>query len=213
MSNEIKNNLQSLSELMDDYVSDEAIEQLLANEEQAESWYRYQVVRSVLNQDYSAHCSYQFTQAISKQIAMEPAIIAAPKKASVSFISRAWKKSGGGLAIAASVAFAMVFSVQMMDSGNNADFNNSIQTATNDSTFKQLSQKLLTPKDDDEQAELDEIQRVLDSMNRSGFQVNEQLVGGPVMVKSFVVKTNNKFSDFESEIRRMKKPSEFNEKD
>ncbi len=207
-----------LSDLLDDCANDEAIEHLLADKDGAEKWFRYNKVRAVLTQENSVHSSFDFTQSISAKIALEPSIIARPSsyaKEAVqtpSVVVNLWKKAGGGLAIAASVAFAMVFSVQLMNTSPSPGMSASLDTAVNDPFTGQLESINFSPVRDAEQVKLDEIQSILDTMNRQSLTMNEQLVGGEIMVQSFVVTTkdvvDDKTSQFESQVRNMKKPSE-----
>jgi negative regulator of sigma E activity len=203
-----RNNLplsaEQLSDLMDDRGDQQTLDQLLAsNEQQAKTWYRYNLVSAVLNKQDSVHSSFEFSQMISDKIAKEPVLTSQKSAEVISF----WKKATGGFAIAASVAFAMVFSVQMMNqapqslSGNNtiAEQNNALPSESGQTNVLMSSA---------EQTQLDDLQRTLDQINRNNFSLNEQLVGGEVMVQSFVVKTNAETTPFEDRIRLMKKPSE-----
>ncbi|TQV84991.1 sigma-E factor negative regulatory protein [Aliikangiella coralliicola] len=223
MSNDKLNKNQHLSDLMDDKPSNLAIDELLGDDEKAETWFRYQTVRSVLNDEHSAFSSYEFTQAISAKIADEPAIIARPDvsknttnyddvlpqpAATAHVISRSWRRAGGGLAIAASVAFAMVFSVQVNNNSSSSSAPGLANTQSESSTAAEnnIAHATVSPSDDAEQAKLDAIQRILEGVNRP--DVNEQLVSGEVMVQSYIVKTNDPVSQFVQEVRSMKKPSE-----
>lgn len=215
------NNNQYLSDLLDGCVSKEGMQALLPegeeiDREQEEAWYRYNTVRAVLNKENSAYSSFEFTQSISAKIAQEPSIVARSKvnklaladgsESSVHYIDT-WKKMTGGFAIAASVALAMIFSVELTHNNMNTEGTGGLQTVA---TEPAMSPEVLpvTFIDDAEQAKLDEIQAILDRMNRQNLTQNEQLVGGEVMVKSFVVKMDEKASAFENEVRQMKKPSE-----
>jgi negative regulator of sigma E activity len=218
MSNDnVNTNSQCLSDLLDDQCSNEAIEQLLDSDElQAKAWYRYNAVQSVLNKEHSVHSSFEFTQSISAQIAEEPSYsVFAERNTKTNVVSLfpAWKKTVGGLAMAASVAFAMVFSVQMM---------NSMPEGNGKSTEVASQQQVLLPAESSlsafdfkaeqaEQNELDNIQRMLNQLNKSGLNVTEELVGGEFMVQSFIVKTKEPVTPFEEKIRQMKKPSESND--
>ena len=212
-----KANSQHLSDLLDEQCSDEAIEHLLESDElQAKTWYRYNAVRSVLNKEHSAFSSFEFTQAISAKIAEEPSFSVSNeenKPSNVVSLFPSWKKKVGGLAMAASVAFAMVFSVQMMNNlPEDADISNSMAT--------QSLQVLLPGEsslsafdfqaDQAEQEQLDDIQHMLNQMNKRGLNVTEELVGGEFMVQSFVVKAKEPVTPFEEKISQMKKPSESN---
>lgn len=198
-----------LSDLLDDCGQSAELDKLLADSEQMESWYRYNLVRSVLKNENSAYSSFQFTQAVSAKIAGEPAILSRPAS-SKSNNPPILRRFAGGFAIAASVAFAMVFSVQMMPSGSMQAGVETATTTLNPSVESLIKQ---TPQDLAEQHKLDEIQLILDRMSQQRQDVNQQLVGGPVMVKSFIVKTKPEAIPLEARIRAMKKPSEMGQKD
>lgn len=222
-----------LSDLLDDCVNEGAIEQILTDSEQGETWYRYQAVRSVLNKEYSALSSLDFTHTISALIAKEPAIIARPGNSALEkdniklgnktkpgktatgrlFVNASvWKRSYSGIAIAASVAFVMVFSVQMVNFSNDS-LNGETVAGFQESQDQEAVQISVSQSGDAEQAKLDEIQRIIDQRSRLNLSANEQLVGGQFMVQSFVVKTKDSLSAFEEEVRNMKKPSEIEQKD
>lgn len=201
-----------LLDLLDDCVTDEAIESLLANEQQAKAWYRHHTISSALKQQHSAYSSYQFTQAIAAKISNEPAIIAIPKP----LFNSTWKKVSGGFAIAASVAFVMIFSVQLMDSPQIQNFD-SVELKTQAISPTSSGSSI----NETEQAKLDEIQRIIDRMNQRNLTANEQLVGGETMaVQSFIIKTNkqspfktnNQAISFAEIVKNMKKPSESQKK-
>ena len=208
---------QYLSDLLDDQVSDKAVEHLLSDSdessrEQAETWYRFNLVSAVLNKSHSAHASFDFTQSISAKIADE--VVYSLPVSNVVPIRSTWRKNFGGFAMAASVAFAMVFSVQMMNNQSEENLNDGVNVAT------QAPQTLLPvdtsisafdfKADQAEQEKLDNIQRMLNQLNRRGLNVTEELVGGEFIVQSFVVKTKQSMTPFEEQIRQMKKPSEIN---
>jgi len=210
---------ENLSDLLDDQVSDEAIERLLADEassseSQSQAWFRYNMVSAVLNKEQSAYASFDFTQTVSAQIANEPAILARPKKTAQ--IIPLWRKATTGFAIAASVAFAMVFSVQMMNTpmeGLSGGTDVATQATAQDLSPLQMN---ITPSqfsaEHAEQEQLDDIQRLLEQMSLRNPNVNEQLVGGEFIQQSFVVKTKPQATSFEEKIRSMKKPSEVDSK-
>ena len=190
-SNQQLTNDQFISDLLDDCAAAEVVDEILSNEQDCETWYRYNLVSSVLKEEQSAYCHYEFTRSIAAQIADEPAIIARPKKPSN--VIQFWKRAGGGFAVAASVAFAMVFSVQMLDTGKapSSDFANSDSlqpsTSINDSAVANNS-SIISAAEAEEQARLDEIQTILNSMGNNP-NVYEQKVGGEV-IYSTVIKSN-----------------------
>ena len=187
-----------LSDLMDDNLSDEAIEQLLSDDAQAESWFRYQTVSAVLKNEHSAFSEYAFTQSTSAKIAEEPTYSQTPQTQSnvVSLESRlSWRRFTGGLAVAASVAFAMVFSIQFAEGpieSNSLDQPSFVVDTPEpmDSTVYEL-----TPADTAEQKKLEEIQKYLDRARRSSFGVNEQYVSGDVRFKSYIVQVKDSDED------------------
>ena len=215
MTNEFTSNGQSasdkqhLSDLLDDCSSAEAVDKLLADEAHGEAWYRYNTVSAVLKKEHSAFSSFDFTQAISAQIEQEPAILSRPKpkKSNVSTIGQFWKRTGGGLAIAASVAYAMIFSVEMMNSSSEAGLvGNDIATIQVEQTPIEMPTAILSDAEAEEQARLNEIQNILNNINMSGSNVYEQQVSGEL-----IVKTNAKpdpLAEFERQVNNMKKPSE-----
>ncbi len=215
MSNDnLKANNQYLSDLLDDQPNNEAVEQLLKSDvHQAKTWYRYNAVRSVLNKQHSVHSSFDFTQSISAKIAKEPSYTADTNTTdNVVSLFPYWKKTVGGLAMAASVAFAMVFSVQMMNNLPEEQTASGMDMATQSQQTLLPIETSLSPfdfkADQAEQEKLDDIQRMLNQMSRHSLNVTEELVGGEFMVQSFVVKTKNSVTPFEQKIRQMKKPSE-----
>lgn len=211
---------QFLSELLDNEASNESIDKLLADKPSGEAFYRYQTVQSILKEEHSALSTFSFTQAVSAKIALEPShsltessenndSVQVPEHADNVVELNAWqgwRRMGGGLAVAASVAFAMVFSVQFGDSQIENPLNSQPSFAVEQDS-NQLFE--LTPADTEEQAKLDEIQRVLELNNRKTFQLNEQYVGGnDVVVKSYVVEKKDNIGQFQQSVRSMRKPSE-----
>ncbi len=189
---------QCLSDFLDGEVSDKTIEQLLSDPKAAESLYRYQTIRSAVNNELSAHNSFQLTQLISGKIAQESVLNQADfersinssdsDKVSVSVVAfPSWKKRLTGFSIAASVALATVFSVQMFSS---LDSN---QTGINGL----VSQEKLRSSSEiaTEQAELEQIQQMLELSNQKFLQANEELVGGDYMTRSIVLEAPEKESD------------------
>ncbi len=226
LSNDSQNRLEQLSSLLDEPSvrsedADSALNELLSDDESHEAWYRYNLVSSVLKQEHSAFSSYDFTHSISALIKEEPSIVAFPEQtilasdknanhsaglnSQVSNVVSLWRRAGGGLAIAASVAFVMVFSVQMMNSGTDTTLVNGLDSAKVDNGT-QLSTPHQSESEVAEQARLDEIQFMLDKMNQNRLNANEQLVDGEVIF-SKVVRPNN-MNSLERQVRNMKKPSE-----
>ncbi len=118
-----------LSDLLDDRCSSEELDRLIKDENTSDTWYRYNLVSGILKNESSAVASNQFCQAVSAKIAQEPAIIAtkanlskAKDKAQASNapVSNlvALRRFSGGMAIAASVAFATFFSLSQLDTSN-----------------------------------------------------------------------------------------------
>lgn len=210
---------QDLSDLMDGMVSDEALENILADEKQSETWFRYQTAAAVMKGENSAYSSIDFTKSVAAKLAMEPehsialdeATESQPEKAEVIELGRwqSWRKLGGGLAVAASVAFAMVFSVQMVSKRPSVELQPgaSIASGVDGQTIPEAE---LTNDDKLQQRQLDDIQQML-NRSRNNFRVNEQFVSGnEAFVQSFIVETKEKddISEFQRKIRNMKKPSE-----
>lgn len=212
---------QCLSQLLDDECSSSAIDQVLSNTESSEAWFRYNTIQSVLNKEHSVHSSFDFTQKISALIDQEPAIIAVPSNKSDSSTQSKpanvipfWKKAGGGLAIAASVAYAMVFSVQMMNKTPEVEAVNQAQLTqplnqtllANESL---IDNSVVDPQDIAEQMQLDAIQSLL-NQERSGLNISEQQVGAE-LTYSTVIKMEQ-LKELENQVNNMKKPSEASEK-
>lgn len=189
-SNQDSSRGQHLSDLLDNCATSEAIGQVLSDEQDCETWYRYNLVSSVLKREESAFSDYEFTQSIAVQVANEPAIISRPKQ--VSPVIQFWKRAGGGFAVAASVAFAMVFSVQMLDTssdlGGDIVTNSPLPTTSVSDDAFVSKPAVISAAEAEEQARLDEIQTILNSMG-SNPNVYEQKVGGEV-IYSTVIKTN-----------------------
>ena len=116
---DMMNKKQSLSDLLDDQCSSVDLDSLLSDDKSVEGWYRYHSVSAIIKDEYSAHSHVDFCKNISAKIADEPAIIASPRT-EISHTSDSsnnvvqLRRSGGGLAIAASAAFATFFSVQTL---------------------------------------------------------------------------------------------------
>lgn len=197
MSDQHAINEQYLSDLLDDCADPGAVEQVLSNEQDCEAWYRYNLVSSVLKNEQSAFTDYEFTQSIAAQIAEEPAIIARPKKASAS--QQFWKRTGGGFAVAASVAFAMVFSVQVFNASTDAT--GEMATATGQAALPAVDKSLpriVTAAEAEEQARLDEIQTILSNMSNNP-NLYEQKVGGEVIYSTIIKNAPLDKSDAESD--------------
>jgi len=114
-------NSQRLSDLLDNRCDSNDFDELLADADTKNAWYRYQTVSSILRNEHSAQESHSFCQEISVKLADEPAIIAAPasnkrlaspKSSKLRSDISPIRRFSGGLAIAASAAFATFFSVQ-----------------------------------------------------------------------------------------------------
>jgi len=109
-----------LSDLVDDQCSSNDLDSLLNDKNNIARWHRYSAVSEILKGEYSANASTEFCAEISAKIAEEPAIIAVPRPVDVKVESEVRsataevKKFSGGLAIAASFAFATFFSVQTL---------------------------------------------------------------------------------------------------
>ncbi len=205
------NSYQHLSELLDDCVTTDAAEELLNSQEQHAAWYRYNLVSSVIRKEESAYSSFEFTQSISDKIAQEPAIIARAKTpANENSVRSSGKlaflrRTGGGLAIAASVAYAMVFSVDMMQS-ESGQLESQLANETVQKTVQEASQVSVAATNDAddarEQADLDYLQAIINGMDRH--QVNEQLVDGEA-VFSWKVRANE-LDELQQQVSNMKKP-------
>ena len=211
MANQIKSDQavplsnQNINELLDDCASPEAIDELLASKSQQAAWYRYHAVRSTLKNEHSAYSSLSFTQAIAAKIADEPAILASPRKAQSTgsaTILQFWKRAGGSLAIAASVAYAMVFSVQMMNSNPHGLSGSGLDTAT----VQTMPVIPATAAETEEQARLDALQDLLDSMSKSRLNAYEQQVGGEWVISKEV--KLDQLQELERQVDKMKMPSE-----
>lgn len=130
-------NSQRLSDLLDNKCDSSDLDKLLEHADTSETWYRFQTVSSLLRNEHSARVTPSFCREISSKLASEPAIIASPAKnrplqsrktAEISPIRR----FSGGLAIAASAAFATFFSVQTLQFSDNSQPNYSKQHAVVD---------------------------------------------------------------------------------
>ncbi|MDH5432492.1 MAG: sigma-E factor negative regulatory protein [Gammaproteobacteria bacterium] len=197
---------QLLSELMDDQVSDEAIEHLINVESSKEKWFRYHLVRSVLKKEDNNLQSYQFTESVAQKIADEPAIIAAPKRAS------GWKKASGNFAIAASVAFATVFSVQLTQVADNDSSFNGQESLIAAESIEIIPAAIDAVPDSHEQRQLDAIQQLLDQMNQQNLNSHEQLVGGETMfIQSYIIE-DNRMTPFDKSGQSLKSSPEMDER-
>lgn len=140
-------NRQRLSDLLDNRCDSSDFDKLLEHADSKEVWYRYQTASSVLRNEHSTHTTLSFCQEISAKLAGEPAIIAtsittpAKEKPSQSLNSRQKtanqkvatvspiRRFSGGLAIAASAAFATFFSVQTLQLSDSSQPDSSMQQA------------------------------------------------------------------------------------
>jgi len=107
---------ENLSALVDGELHDDEMVKAIANDQDlSDKWQRYHLIRHGLRKELPAQADFDISAAVTEALADEPAILA-PK--------RSWKdlplvasvvpfaKQGGQLAIAASVAVAMVIGVQ-----------------------------------------------------------------------------------------------------
>ncbi|MET1254110.1 sigma-E factor negative regulatory protein [Aliikangiella maris] len=248
IDNHSSNKNQNLSDLLDGYGDvSQNLNQLLSDKQQQQTWKRYHMVSAVLKKENSAHSSEAFLQSVSELIADEPSIIARPqvKNNAISTNDTAgdiqhvakttnvasifWKKASG-LAVAASVAYAMIFSVDLMEFSTQAPLNSQFgQTQASNSPMDetQVSSSLtaqasaqgmtevdsknnlnlfasLSESDAAEQERLDRIQAMINNLNKTNANFNEQYVGGETVVS---VKLK-KVEELEKQVRDMKKPSE-----
>ena len=203
MSNSIKSNNfsevsaedQIVSDLIDGHCDSDKVDCILESESARERWYRYNLASSVIKKEHSAFSSIEFTRSISAKIAEEPAIIAAPSQAKTqkstgSNVVSFWKRTGGGLAVAASVAYATVFSVQMLDSGTEIeDGGFSALAVTDEADVVISSQVLVSSAEAEQQAKLDEIQSIINKIGSNDLRAYEQQVGGEWIYRK-VIKTD-----------------------
>jgi len=123
--------------LLDEQCSEAELDNLLAENDISESWYRYHTVSALLKGEHSANADFDFCSQVSDKIANEPAIIAAPKRAAkvIHIAERPEvRRIGGGFAIAASVAIATFFSFQTLQVADNSAFPTN-QTAESQNTL------------------------------------------------------------------------------
>jgi len=122
----------SLSDLLDEQCSSSDLDNLLSEKDVSESLYRYSAVSAIIKGEYSAHASINFCKDISAKIADEPAILSAtrPPQTRNRHAIAEIRKFGSGLAIAASVAFATFFSVQLLQVSSELSpmYENSVET-------------------------------------------------------------------------------------
>jgi len=111
-------NRQSLSDLLDERCSSDDLDALLKDSDANDAWYRYQAVSAIIKDEHSAHTCSEFYTQVHGKIALEPAIISAPKNSQKQLPNDnnvvQLKRLGGGFAIAASAAFATFMSVQTL---------------------------------------------------------------------------------------------------
>jgi len=118
-------NSQLLSDLLDDRCISDDFEKLLENTDTTSDWYRYHTVSAILRNENSVQATPSFCQHVSNKIADEPTVIGAPvvnQARTDTFRTNTVtpiRRFGGGLAIAASAAFATFFSVQTLQVSEN----------------------------------------------------------------------------------------------
>jgi len=121
-------NSQLLSDLLDDRCSSDDFDVLLEHTDTANDWYRYHTASSILRQENSIQAAQSFCQQVSAKIADEPTVIGSPKIYSEAKDAQSVvrlnnvspiRRFSGGLAIAASAAFATFFSVQTLQVSDN----------------------------------------------------------------------------------------------
>ena len=156
------NNKQSLSDLLDDQCSSADLDALLKDRDSNDTWYRFQSVSAIIKDEHSAHTCSEFYNQISEKIALEPAIISAPKanqqqsKNNDNVIQ--FKRLGGGFAIAASAAFATFISVQTLQVAEHIEPQGQTFAVDRDSRENTVSpnvSKNVEVQDSLEQSELD----------------------------------------------------------
>lgn len=208
---------QFISELLDGDCASESVDKLLADEAHCETWYRYNQISAILRKEDSAYCSFEFTQSISSKIADEPAIIATPssikesKRQSNGNVVNFVKRTGGGLAIAASVAYAMIFSVELLNTQDEGFTSPAPTVATQTTPALEFSDTIISAAEAEEQAKLDEIQAILRQMRKTDRNVYEQQVGGEWIVSTVV--RSNQIEEIQNQVKNMKKPSEVEDGD
>jgi len=158
-------NSQLLSDLLDDQCISDDFEKLLESTDTVNDWYRYHTVSAILRSEDHVQATQSFCQQVSAKIADEPTIIGAPmvnhqaqdnddvRTATVTPIRR----FGGGLAIAASAAFATFFSVQILQVSENIlpDGSNQQSVASNINGDNSIPKIAVEIADSLEQTELE----------------------------------------------------------
>ena len=164
-SNKMANG-QLLSDLLDDRCISDDFDVLLENKNSANDWYRYHTVSSILRQENAVQATQSFCQQVSAKIASEPTVIGSPKINNQTEDTRSTvridnispiRRFSGGLAIAASAAFATFFSVQTLQVSENISPTNSQQQsiANNNSDDSLVPKVAVEIQDSLEQTELE----------------------------------------------------------
>ena len=118
---------ENLSAFVDGEVQDDNMVSLLVNDaEMADKWQRYHLIRQGLRRELPSDASFDISALVASALESEPAILA-PKKTwrDIPVLSNVIPlvRSGGQLAIAASVAVAMVIGVQKLNQEDQQIFN------------------------------------------------------------------------------------------
>ena len=118
---------EKLSAFVDGEVQDENIVSALVNDaELADKWQRYHLIRQGLRKELPKQANFDISALVATALESEPAILA-PKKTwrDIPVLSNVVPliRSGGQLAIAASVAVAMVLGVQKLNQDDQQIFN------------------------------------------------------------------------------------------
>lgn len=112
---------ESLSALMDDQADELELQRLLkASESDADlkaTWSRYQMASAALRRDLPATAPGDFAAGLSAALAEEPALGDGNSAGGVKALNRMWQNAGR-VAVAASVAAAVIFGVQQYGGGS-----------------------------------------------------------------------------------------------
>jgi len=202
-----------LSSLLDNEADAKTLAEALESDECTATWHRYQVVRSILSKEHSALCDFAFTQRVAAHIETLPAHQGKPEKsAKIIEFKRRWRRSAGGLAVAASIAAAMVFSIQTSQVAHIQDNNPSMagnvtQQASADSALAVA-----------EQAELEAIQRLLWLRSQQALQRGDnslipqsEMVSGE-QTRSYLI-SNEQWKEIERKLRERQALKEKSEND
>ena len=129
------NKNQIISDLIDEKLSSQDLDILVADCESQKTLFRYNTVSELLRDEYSAESNMSFVESVSKMIAQEPTVLAPDQNNAQTVLNSASaeviplfakiKKATGGMAIAASVAVATFFSVQTIQVAQEGDLINS----------------------------------------------------------------------------------------